>query len=78
MAADSTIARIIIWLSAAQRAPVQMFVDRFARRYTPAVVILAAIVALAAAVAGGRRIRGAPGPELSRARVAGRRVPARS
>jgi Cd2+/Zn2+-exporting ATPase len=46
-AADSTIARIIHLVEHAQRqrAPVQTFVDRFARRYTPAVVILAVLLA---------------------------------
>ena len=47
-AADSTLARIVRLVEQAQtrKAPVQTFVDRFARRYTPAVVILAAIVAV--------------------------------
>ena len=47
VASDSTIARIIHLVENAQRqrAPVQTFVDRFARRYTPAVVVLALIVA---------------------------------
>jgi Cd2+/Zn2+-exporting ATPase len=46
-ASDSTIARIIhlVEEAQAQRAPVQTFVDRFARRYTPAVVMLAVLVA---------------------------------
>jgi Cd2+/Zn2+-exporting ATPase len=46
-ASDSTLARIIHLVEHAQtrRAPVQTFVDRFARRYTPAVVILAVLVA---------------------------------
>ena len=48
-ASDSTIARIIHMVEHAQRqrAPVQTFVDRFARRYTPAVVILAVFLAAA-------------------------------
>ena len=48
LAADSTIARIIhlVEQAQAQRAPVQTFVDRFARRYTPAVVALAVLVAV--------------------------------
>ena len=47
-ASDSTIARIIHMVQDAQRqrAPVQTFVDRFARRYTPAVVLLAIVVAV--------------------------------
>ncbi len=56
VAADSTIARIIHLVEHAQkqRAPVQTFVDRFARRYTPAVVILAATLAVVGPlVAGG-------------------------
>ena len=49
VAADSTIARIIHLVEHAQkqRAPVQTFVDRFARRYTPSVVLLAATLAVA-------------------------------
>jgi Cd2+/Zn2+-exporting ATPase len=46
--ADSTIARIIhlVERAQAQRAPSQTFVDRFARVYTPAVLVLAAAIAL--------------------------------
>ena len=47
-ASDSTLARIIHMVehAQAQRAPIQTFVDRFARKYTPAVVIAAAAVAV--------------------------------
>jgi Cd2+/Zn2+-exporting ATPase len=47
-ASDSTLARIIHLVERAQsrRAPVQSYVDRFARRYTPAVVIAAVLVAV--------------------------------
>jgi Cd2+/Zn2+-exporting ATPase len=47
-AADSTIAQIARLVEEAQtrRAPIQTFVDRFARRYTPAVVALAVVVAV--------------------------------
>ncbi|WP_342663878.1 heavy metal translocating P-type ATPase [Pleomorphomonas oryzae] len=47
-AADNTIARIIRLVSEAQetRAPVERFVNRFARYYTPAVVAVAAAIAL--------------------------------
>jgi Cd2+/Zn2+-exporting ATPase len=43
-AVDSTIARIVrlVEQAQAQRAPVERFIDRFARWYTPAVVLLAA------------------------------------
>ena len=46
--ADSTLARIVRLVEDAQkqRAPVQTLVDRFARRYTPAVVFLAVLVAV--------------------------------
>jgi Cd2+/Zn2+-exporting ATPase len=58
-ACDSTISRIVRLVEQAQRerAPVQLLVDRFARRYTPAVVGLAVLLAvvppLAAVGAGG-------------------------
>jgi Cd2+/Zn2+-exporting ATPase len=55
-ASDSTIARIIHLVESAQsqRAPIQRFVDRFAARYTPAVVIAAlALVGLMPFAAGG-------------------------
>ena len=46
-AGESTIARIARSIQAAQsqRAPTQRFVDRFARYYTPAVVVVAVLVA---------------------------------
>ena len=49
LAADNTIARIIRMVEEAQsvRAPSQTLVDRFARVYTPAVVIVALVIALA-------------------------------
>lgn len=48
LAADTTISRMIRLVEEAQeqRAPVQRFVDQFARYYTPAVVLLAALVAI--------------------------------
>jgi Zn2+/Cd2+-exporting ATPase len=52
---DSTIARVVhlIERAQAQRAPSQMFIDRFARIYTPAVLTLAVIVAIAGPLALG-------------------------
>jgi Cd2+/Zn2+-exporting ATPase len=51
---DTRVARIIHLVETAQasRAPVQAFVDRFARVYTPAVLVLAFVVALAPWLAG--------------------------
>jgi Cd2+/Zn2+-exporting ATPase len=48
LAADNTISRLIEMVERAQekRAPTQRFVDRFARYYTPAVVVLAALTAI--------------------------------
>ncbi|HEY3289385.1 MAG TPA: cation-translocating P-type ATPase [Anaerolineae bacterium] len=47
--ADNTVSRIVRMVEEAQsrRAPTQRFVDQFARIYTPAVVLVAAVVALA-------------------------------
>jgi Cd2+/Zn2+-exporting ATPase len=47
LAKDNTISRIIHMVEEAQgqRAPSQQFVDKFAKYYTPAVIILAALVA---------------------------------
>ncbi|NJN18602.1 MAG: heavy metal translocating P-type ATPase [Oscillochloris sp.] len=47
LAADTTIARMIRLVEEAQerRAPVQRFVDRFATYYTPAIVVLALLIA---------------------------------
>ena len=55
-AGDSTLARIAAAIQEAQaeRAPTQRFVDQFARYYTPAVVVLAVLVAaLGPALSGG-------------------------
>jgi Cd2+/Zn2+-exporting ATPase len=51
---DSTIARIVdlVERAQAQRAPMQHFVDRFARSYTPAVIALAGIVAVVPPLSG--------------------------
>ena len=51
---DTTLARIIhlVETAQAQRMPAQTFVDRFARIYTPAVMLLAALVAVVPPLAG--------------------------
>lgn len=51
---DTRLARIIHLVETAQaaRAPIQSFVDRFARWYTPAVIVLAVIVASIPPLAG--------------------------
>ncbi len=48
LAADNTISRLIKMVEEAQdkRAPTQRFVDQFAKYYTPAVVVVAALVAI--------------------------------
>ena len=48
LAADNTISRLIKMVEEAQekRAPVQRFVDQFAKYYTPAVVVFALLVAI--------------------------------
>jgi len=56
LANDSTLAHIarLVEQAQRQRAPIQTFVDRFARGYTPAVVVFAvAIAVVPALVAGG-------------------------
>lgn len=52
---DTRLARIIHLVEQAQarRAPVQTFVDRFARIYTPAVVVLAVLVGIVPPLAAG-------------------------
>jgi Cd2+/Zn2+-exporting ATPase len=52
---DTRLAHIIHLVEAAQatRAPVQSFVDRFARIYTPAVIAMAAVVAVLPPLVGG-------------------------
>jgi len=54
-ARDNTIARVVRLVEEAQesKAPTERFIDRFSRRYTPAVVALAALVAVLPPLVGG-------------------------
>jgi Zn2+/Cd2+-exporting ATPase len=56
LAADNTISRMIALVEEAQerRAPAQRFVDTFASRYTPAVIVLAALVAVVPPLVSGQ------------------------
>ncbi|MCB9422237.1 MAG: heavy metal translocating P-type ATPase [Ardenticatenaceae bacterium] len=59
LAADNTISRLIQMVAEAQerRAPAQRFVDQFARIYTPAVVVLAILVAVLPPLVWGASFR---------------------
>jgi Cd2+/Zn2+-exporting ATPase len=59
LAADNTISRLIQMVAEAQerRAPAQRFVDQFARYYTPAVVVLAILVAILPPLVWGASFR---------------------
>lgn len=54
-AADNTIARVVRLVEEAQesKAPTERFIDRFSRYYTPAVVVVAALVAIIPPLATG-------------------------
>jgi Zn2+/Cd2+-exporting ATPase len=55
---DTTMARIInlVELAQSRRAPSQSFVERFARYYTPAVIVAAVLVAVVPPAAFGQRV----------------------
>lgn len=55
IAADTTLARIVRMVEQAQsrRAPVEQWVEKFARYYTPAMIVLALLVALVPPLLGG-------------------------
>ena len=74
---DTTLARIVhlVETAQAQRAPAQLFIDRFARWYTPAVVAVAAAVFVVPVAILGQP---AGGLGLPRAGAAGRGVPVRA
>lgn len=65
LAKDTTLQRIIRMIEESQnvRAPTQRFIDRFAQIYTPAVVILAILVAVVPPLAFGQPLLNTPGGE---------------
>jgi Cd2+/Zn2+-exporting ATPase len=62
LAAESTISRIVALVeqAQAQRAPIERFIDRFARWYTPAIVLAAFVVATVPPLAFGAPFLNAP------------------
>lgn len=66
LAADNTIARVIKMVEEAQekRAPTQRFIDKFAAYYTPAVVLLAILVAVIPTVFFGQALVNAVDPTV--------------
>lgn len=54
-AADNTISRVIALVEEAQesKAPTERFIDRFSRYYTPAVMVVAALIAVLPPLVGG-------------------------